>query len=309
MLNNRHEEFENGSAYNAAEAIHSILSEREGRECLLLLQGDILTKLVKALTPVLGSAHVDTAYAAAGSIQKLLDDEAHDSLGRRRILALPLASLRALTMSFTPLLGSPHEETASAAFFSVRRLLDAPEGVGLLLAALRDDALGALVKGLTPLLSAGAGRTPAQRCSAAQAIRKIMEEGAGRRRVLTALPEEDSLMLLTQLVLLLGAGRSDVETLAASAATLRFLTNETVGRKRILSLGEETFALLVRRPISPQICPQLRSHPPPPANLPAAALYLTHPSLLSANPSPLRSAASSRCCTSCARRRAPSTRT
>lgn len=249
VLNNRHEEFENGSAYNAAEAIHSVLSEREGRECLLMLQGDILTKLVKALTPVLGSAHVDTAYAAAGSIQKLLDDEAHDSLGRRRILALPLASLRALTMSFTPLLGSPHEETAAAAFFSVRRLLEAPEGVGLLLAALRDDALGALVKGLTPLLSAGAGRTPTQRCTAAQAVRKIMEEGAGRRRVLTALPEEDSLMLLTQLVLLLGAGRSDVDTLAASAATLRFLTNETVGRKRILSLGEETFALMVRRPL------------------------------------------------------------
>ena len=171
LLNNRHEEFENGSAYNAAEAVHSILSEQEGRDCVLALHVDVLTKLVKALTPVLGSAHVDTAYAAAGSVEKLLDDDAQDSLGRRRILALPLAALRALIMSFTPLLGSPHEETALAAFTSVRRLLEAPEGVSLVLAALRDDALGALSKGLTPLLGTGAGRSPAARCAAAQAVR------------------------------------------------------------------------------------------------------------------------------------------
>lgn len=246
LLNNRHEEFENGSAYNAAEAVHSILSEQEGRDCVLALPSDVLTRLVKALTPVLGSAHVDTAFAAAGSVQKLLEDDTQDSLGRRRVLALPLAALRALIMSFTPLLGSPHDETATAAFSSVRRLLEASEGVGLILAALRDDALGALAKGLTPLLGAGAGRTPGQRCAAAQAVRKVLEEGAGRRRVLAALPEEDALGLLTQLVLLLGAGRADAETLSAAAASLRAVVSESLGRKRTMALGEETFALLVR---------------------------------------------------------------
>ncbi len=246
LLNNRHEEFENGSCYNAAEAVHSMLSEQEGRDCVLSLNVEVLTKLVKALTPVLGSAHVDTAYAAAGSVEKLLADATADSLGRRRVLALPLAALRALVMSFTPLLCSPHDETAAAAFVSVRRLLDAPEGVGLVLAALRDDALGALVKGLTPLLGAGSGRSSSERCAAAVAVRKVMEEAAGRRRALGALPEEDALALLTQLVLLLGAGRADSDTLCAAAASVRSVLVEALGRKRALALGDETFALLVR---------------------------------------------------------------
>ena len=246
LLSNRHEEFENGSAYNAAEAVHSMLSEQEGRDCVLALPVEVLTRLVKALTPVLGSAHVDTAYAAAGSVEKLLADTHNDSLGRRRVLALPLAALRALVMSFTPLLGSPHEETAAAAFVSVRRLLDAPEGTGLVLAALRDDALGALVKGLTPLLSVTAGRAASERCGAAVAVRKVLDEPAGRRRALAALPEEDALGLITQLVLLMGAGRSDADTMYAAAASVRAVLVEALGRKRALALGDETFALLAR---------------------------------------------------------------
>lgn len=278
LLSARHEEFEHGSAFAAAAACHALLSHDSVREACAAAATNpapppLLPRLLRGLVPALCSAHVDTAWAAAGALccvvggcgEQPPSPPPPHAWGAAAVVACPLPTLRALVMSLTPLLGSPHAPTCSGAFCCVCALCAAPGGAARVLASLRDDALAALVRGVTPLCGAvvdpppppvvqaehdgavpdGAAHSLATPASGASMLHSLLEDPAGKRRVVAALCEADATALLERLIDVLDAAQRGCPHARDAAACVRCVLGEPAGAATACRLGDAPFAALL----------------------------------------------------------------